>query len=315
MNTIQLLKKISPNFITVAESGLVYGPQGRLFRRNFEELWFLHCVTMSPYNIFLSEKPQSDFNLIARTSPCSLPFGSAVISNSKNSWNQNILSPVKLNSHQTAQVSIFNFNNFGKDLYHKLQKERKIWWRKLAQNPSRFRITEVKKIRSFDSVDIEAHFSFGSILLERITFCKASQVNSKKGLTDSQIVEHTVSFDWGCLALFCDACDSKSTQIEIHSKLAPHKIALCVRQCQESRVQDEDLNRFLLYLNNILRSTGLNTILTNSEEIVEACLVPFMVLIDKSSLENGIIRVRNRSTTLDEAVHISNLVKYVITRC
>ncbi|XP_017879708.1 DNA polymerase subunit gamma-2, mitochondrial, partial [Ceratina calcarata] len=144
-----------------------------------------------------------------------------------------------------------------------------------------------------------------------------SQVDSKKDFADIQLVEHTISLDWSCLALLCDAYDmNKSTRMHIHSKLAPHKVAFHIeRTNNEKNAQNDDLNRFVLYLNNMLRTKGLNTLLTTSEQIIDTCLVPFIVSVDTTSLENGIIHIRDRSTTLSEAIHVTDLVKYISLRC
>ncbi|XP_076666324.1 DNA polymerase subunit gamma-2, mitochondrial [Andrena cerasifolii] len=322
MNTItHVLKELSANFISLAEHGLVYGPQGRMLLKNLEDHWLLHCVTMSRYNTFLSDKCVNDFNFVTKTGMSNIPFGLAKIKNSRNDWNQNIAPTVsKLNLHKTAEIYVFNNNIEAKDLYHKVQKERKIWWRKLAQNPSKFKVTEPRKIKNVDLVDIEAHFSFGTVTVERIAYHTdvrklLSQID-KKDFVDIQMVEHIVSLDWGCLALLCDAYDmDKSTKMHIHSKLAPHKVAFYIKKYNEMNSQDDDLNRFVLYLNNMLRTKGLNTILTSSEQVIDTCLVPFIVLVDRTSLENGIIHVTNRSTTLSEAIHITDLVKYISMHC
>ncbi|XP_015434737.1 PREDICTED: DNA polymerase subunit gamma-2, mitochondrial [Dufourea novaeangliae] len=323
MTVTRILKEISTNFINFTDHGFMYGPQGRMLLRNLEEHWFLHCITMSLYNIFLSEKSTSTLNLLTKSPIGEIPFGLATLKDSNNSWNKSIQPmDIEVENHKIAEVAIFHNNTEAKDSYHKLQKERKIWWRKLAQYPSRFKITEPKKTENFDFIDIEGQFPFGTITVERITYHTniqnlLQQIDIKKGLADIQMVEHVVSLDWGCLALLCDAYDINETaKMHIHPKLAPHKVAIHIKKSKnEATVGNDDLNRFVLYLNNMLRKKGLNTILTSSEEVVNMCLVPFIVLVDRTSLENGIIYVTNRSTTLSQAIHITDLVKYIIMHC
>ncbi|XP_076633626.1 DNA polymerase subunit gamma-2, mitochondrial [Colletes latitarsis] len=323
MNIIRILKELNANFINLAQHDLIYGPQGRMLLKNLEDHWFLHCVTMSRYNIFLSDKITDTLNFITNTAMGDIPFGLATIKNSKNHWTQtNIPSDCEFKPHRTAEIAVFNNDIESKNLYHKLQKERKIWWRKIAQFPFRFKVTESKKIKNVDTLDVEARFSFGTIVVERITYHTDvrklfSQIDNKKDFTNIQMVEHTVSLDWGCLALLCDAYDTdKSVKMQIHFKLAPHKVAICIKKWKnEMNIENDDLNHFVLYLNNMLRTEGLNTILTSSQQVIETCLVPFVVLIDRTSLENGIIHVTNRSTTLSEAVHITDLAKYIIMHC
>lgn len=170
MSIINILKELSPHFINFTTQGLKYGPQGKMLLKNLEEQWFLHCITMSRYNMFLSDEFNDTINFITSTEMSDIPFGLATIKNSKYQWDSNILSIQKSNYHRTAETAIFNNDAETKDLFYKIQKERKIWWRKLAQNPSRFKLSEAKKIKNYTIVDIEAQFSFGNLTLERITY-------------------------------------------------------------------------------------------------------------------------------------------------
>lgn len=170
MNIANILKELSPHFINFTTQGLKYGPQGKMLLKNLEEQWFLHCITMSRYNMFLSDEFNDSINFITKTKMSDIPFGLATIKNVKYQWDSNIATTIqKSNSHRVAETAIFN-DAETKDLFYKIQKERKIWWRKLAQNPSRFKLSEVKKIKNYTIVDIEAQFSFGNLILERITY-------------------------------------------------------------------------------------------------------------------------------------------------
>lgn len=138
--------------------------------------------------------------------------------------------------------------------------------------------------------------------------------NSKDNAADVHMIEHVASLDWGCLALLCDShMLDQSTSAYIHPKLSPYKTTFHIAK-QDNEIDIEDLNRFVLYLNNMLRAKGISTILTNTERIVEMCLVPFVVSVDRTSLKNGIVYIKNCSTTLKEAIHISDLVKYITLR-
>ncbi|CAK9832903.1 DNA polymerase subunit gamma-2, mitochondrial [Anthophora retusa] len=310
MTILEVLKELSGHFINFTGHGFVYGPQGRMLLKNLEEHWFLHCVTMSRYNVFLSDEFSNTLNFITKTGMSDVPFGLAAVKKSKHCWTENTSHAQKLNHHRTAEVAILSNEAEAQDLFRDVQKERKIWWRRLAQCPSRFKLTEERKVRNVDTVDIRAEFSFGNMIVEKISYHndvqKLFQMN-EKDFSDVRMVEHVMSLDWGSLALLCDARDAR---MHVRSMLAPHKVAFRVEDAQS-----DDLNRFVLYLNKMLRTRGLSTILTSSEDVVEACLVPFVVSVDPSSLENGIVRVKDRSTTLYEAVHITDLAKYLIARC
>ncbi|XP_018358071.1 PREDICTED: DNA polymerase subunit gamma-2, mitochondrial [Trachymyrmex cornetzi] len=322
MSLEAVLKTVGSHFLSLSERIFLYGPQGKLLLRNLEEHWFSHCVTMPHYNVFPCDTIADTLQQLRSNSMDMLPFALVTLGTSKSVWNESLLSVGKVPSHRIAKINVFVDASDSKDLLHKKQRERKVWWRKLAQHPSRFVLAEAKKTRNLDVTEIEAQFPFGNIIVETITHYPGVRKlypqteNNKDNVMDVHMVEHIASMDWGCLALLCDShMLDKSTRAYIHPKLCPYKITFHIgKQENETDSDIEDLNRFVLYLNNMLRTRGISTILTNTEQIIEMCLIPYVVSVDKTSLKNGVVHVKNRSTTLSEAVHITDLVKYISLR-
>ncbi|CAL1687414.1 unnamed protein product [Lasius platythorax] len=319
MSLEAVLRAISPHFVNLSERILAYGPQGKLLLRNLEEHWFAHCVTMPRHNVFPCDSIADTLQLLRSNSlDDQLPFALATLAAmSKSAWNESL---ARVSSHRIVKVNVIVDASESKSLLHKKQRERKVWWRKLAQCPSRFVLAEARKARNLDVTEIEAQFPFGNITVETITYYPGIRKlypqteGSKDNAADVHMIEHVASLDWGCLALLCDShMLDKSTSAYIHPKLSPYKTTFQIEK-QQNETDVEDLNRFVLYLNNTLRAKGISTILTNTEQIVEMCLIPFVVSVNRTSLKNGIVHVKNRSTTLKEAVHISDLVKYITLR-
>lgn len=168
-----MLKIVSPHFLALSERGFAYGPQGRLLLRNLEEHWYAHCVTMPRYNVFPCDAPIGDALQLLRD--CSLdddvPFALAALATSKSAaWNESQSHEIgcRVTSHRTAKVNVIVDASESKNLLHKKQRERKVWWRKLAQCPSRFVLAEAKRARNLDAMEIQARFPFGSITVETI---------------------------------------------------------------------------------------------------------------------------------------------------
>ncbi|XP_011329075.1 DNA polymerase subunit gamma-2, mitochondrial isoform X2 [Ooceraea biroi] len=291
MNLEAILRIASPHFLNLCERIFTYGPQDTL-------------------------------QLLRSSSMDSAPFALAVIATSRSAWNEPLLPAGRVSSHKIAKVNVIVDASESKSLLQRKQRERKVWWRKLVQSPSRFVLAEAKKAKGFDVTEIEAQFPFGNITVETITHYPGMRKlfpqteNSKDNVADVHIVEHVTSLDWGCLALLCDSyMSNKSTRAYIHPKLSPYKTVFrIVKREDDADADAEDLNRFVLYLNNMLRTRGISTVLTDVEEIVEMCLIPFIVSVDGTSLKNGIVHVKNRSTTLEEAVHVTDLVQYITLR-
>lgn len=166
-----ILKTIGPHFLNFSERGFAYGPQGKLLLRNLEEHWFAHCVTMPRYNVFLCDAIADTLQMLRSNSMDNvLPFALATLVTSKNTWNESLSSiNGRVLSHKTTKINVIVEASESKNLLHKTQRERKVWWRKLAQNPSRFTLAETKKTKNLDVTEIEAQFPFGNITVETIT--------------------------------------------------------------------------------------------------------------------------------------------------
>ncbi|KAK2579066.1 hypothetical protein KPH14_002670 [Odynerus spinipes] len=317
---------IGTTFMNFSPNGFTYGSQGYMLLRNIETHWFQHCITMLPYNVFITttDKFKHTLKVLDDMSINDIPYGLAMIEDSKTSWNQFILPlECKVTSHKIAKTITFVHKTQSKDLFYKKQRERKMWWRKLTENPSRFILTEVKGQKNRDIIDIEVKFPFGNIIVESIIYHHDVQkllveaTNCKYDVTNVHMIEHVASLDWGCLALLFDSCEcDESNRILLHPKISPYKVAFYIaRESNEIDLDIEKLNRFIMYLNNTLKTKGLEAILTNTKEVIEMCLVPFVVTVAKTSLKNGIVHITNRSTTLAEAIHFTDLPKYVASQC
>lgn len=325
MNLEAILKRLSTCFLKL-DTGFEYGPQGRLLFRNIENLWFHHCVTTSRYNVFLSRSDEFSKTIqdLKNAKIDALPFGLAAFENSKIAWNHSLLnSGSKGIPHKIAKVVTLNDGLSTKDLFHKKQRERKAWWRKLSHQPSRFVLSEAKKSKNNEVIDIKAQYPFGDIVVETITYQRdvrkfqLQDRTCKEDSNDVGMVEHVASLDWGCLALLCDSCkENDSIGLQLQPKISPYK-AIC-KVSLESNVTDsieEDLNQLMLYINNLLRTNGLSTISTSEEDIHVNPHVPFVIAVDETSLKNGIVKVTSQITTLAESVHITQLVNHIASHC
>jgi hypothetical protein len=175
----QILKVIGPSFLSLKEFGFAYGIQGILLRRNFEKMWFEHCITKSKYNIFLvpSNTINSNVKDLIEMGLDNPPFGIAYIDDVKNIWNKSISFGSNRNiQHKIAKViSIYESDDAlesVKDLFYKKQRERKSWWRKISENPSIYNIGEGDTKKGQECIEIEAQFPFGNIVVEKISFKK-----------------------------------------------------------------------------------------------------------------------------------------------
>ena len=175
----KILKTLGCGFLNFGEKGFFYGPQGRLLRRNVESVWFEKCVTAAPYNVFLTSYDKVGESLENLQESETQPFGLAVIEDTKTLWNQTFFPPeCKSINHRIAKVTVVTDDSQAKDTFHRKQRERKVWWRKFSRNPSRFALTEAKKIgKNREVIDIVAKFEFGDVVLESIVWQQDARKN------------------------------------------------------------------------------------------------------------------------------------------
>lgn len=280
----KVLSSLGPSFVKLSERSFVYGAQGNLLRRNIEAHWFQHCITMSRCNVFLASVESSP--------TCGYPVGFATIEDTRSTWNQTN----KPLSQRLAKVVLLHDITDEKDLFYRKQRERKLWWRKLARNPSTFDLTEIKRLKNKDMIEIEARLPFGNLTVETLSFKQ----------DDLTRIEHSTSLDWASVALLCDSYDGGV--LHLHPRLSPYKATF--RTAQDSE-ESEELSRLILHLNNLVRAKNLDTVLSSDEEYH----TPYTVEVEALSLKTGMVQVRSRATTLAESVHVSNLADHLALRC
>ncbi|XP_063972070.1 DNA polymerase subunit gamma-2, mitochondrial [Diachasmimorpha longicaudata] len=328
MTLERILKDLGTGFLSL-ERGFVFGPQGQLLRRNIEELWYRYCVVQPSYNVFLSapDRISETLETLQRVGALYKPFGMAVLEESKVGWNGNVISEnCKLPSHRVGKVTVVTEAAEGKDLYHRKQRERKVWWRKFSREPKRFQLTEAKRInKNKEVIEIEAQFSFGGVVVE--TICHQQDVKKifkeqneiENSLGDVHIVEHMTSLDWACLTFLCDAYTPSDThtpcQLKLHPKFSPYKVGFQILPSDDPDSKSQEKSRLLLYLNTLLKAEGIETVVATSEKGMETLQVPLIVVVDDMTLQNGLIRVWSQLTTLHETIHMTDLIKYVSSRC
>ncbi|XP_072168000.1 DNA polymerase subunit gamma-2, mitochondrial-like [Diadema setosum] len=213
------------------------------------------------------------------------------------------------------------------------QKERLLWWRKFAGVPSGFTATDIKTAGHVQWAEIQFTFPWGVDTIERIanhgsTPVERLQAESKADLQGKDgrkmviphLIETTSSLEAGLLALLLDAYQEKSRTdtrgkavvreiLRLHLRLAPLKVVvLPLRGTRE-------LRELCDYLGKEFRKAGINIrcilemapSLENYYTMFDEMGVPFTILLNENTVKTGIVRVRNRDTTLMQQLHITEV--------
>ncbi len=204
--------------------------------------------------------------------------------------------------------------------YQNYLRNRRQWWKRLAFNPSVIQATE-ENARSEDvSAMIEARFGNGNsngdnmenlgpatnLGLESIRMVADGQVryNSK-----TRLFESTLDIQIGTLVMLIDSVrsrvfDDSSYRIALRDKLCPIQVGIFVDN-DSNNVDLTDLGR---YIQLLLEKEDV-IVSSECQDLAEADLlgIPYVIHIKESSLDNGVVRIRDRETTWFEEIHVAHL--------
>lgn len=123
-----------------------------------------------------------------------------------------------------------------------------------------------------------------------------------------------------------DAIESAYDQeICLNRRIAPYQ---CCIYSVLSHSDDDDANTFIdltKYIRLHLQRGGLSVPLESKDNLVRSTKelqqkfhqtdsigVPYVLILDKESLKTGLLKLRNRDTTLAETIHLSDVPKYLL---
>lgn len=227
----------------------------------------------------------------------------------------------------------------GRQSFYSWQQKRKMWWRKFSSHPGRFSLSDIKESNNVKSskgidlsVDILAEFEWGTTIIETIHLfplgslglfeeqAEALKVKDGRQYVSPYVVECISSPEVAALAFLCDAFseNSKRNSLRLHRRLAPLKAGF-VMNLIDSSLADR-LLEVAKHMSRSLRQDGLTTLLLPdiSKKSHDAQLarndemgIPFTIVLSDSTLNDGIIHLYSRETTLKEQVHISKIPDYM----
>ncbi|KAL2087225.1 hypothetical protein ACEWY4_018284 [Coilia grayii] len=223
-------------------------------------------------------------------------------------------------------------------------RQRLKWWQKFALSPSDFSSSDVEEGELLDGasrgVQVTYRFPWGSEALETLWNQGDSELLKTHGNAKTKlqckdgrklVVPHVIAVkgnvDWGLLAYLFNALQLEKKVLskqrihqrkvlKLHPNLAPVKVALDMGRGAtiELRQVCEGLLTELLEADISVWPGYLETLPQSLEQLqskYDEMGVLFSVMISESTLENGLLLVRNRDTTIRETMHISEVKKYL----
>ncbi|XP_046658109.1 alpha-aminoadipic semialdehyde synthase, mitochondrial-like [Daphnia pulicaria] len=214
------------------------------------------------------------------------------------------------------------------DEFIRLQKTRLRWWKSYLQQPVLLNTTGSA---SLDETFVEQKIEFGSPALGSEPF-EVLKLYNPAVFADLQLNEETkkslmVKFQrkssWPCLVtsqvklelavcfFLTDAyfTRNKASVLSLHKALAPYAVGIVVEGSPTRMAELEDLRRLmsLEFKQSRIPVLPLNAPWTTAQ--CDARGMPYLIFLSDSTLEQGICGLRSRDNTLQEQVHVSNIVE------
>lgn len=195
--------------------------------------------------------------------------------------------------------------------YQDFIRSRRKWWKQLHFNRSSVEFsqedaTSEKPKTAMSTVFEDQDYNLASgIPLE-----SSAVIGVERGM---RIIESKCYIDRGCVALLLDAVRKRlfleSTRLAIHSGLAPIQTNIVI--AEENVSKDlSDLKRYLILLlrgKNILVDDKVN-----NYAHADLIGVPFVIVLNNKSLENGVVLLRDRETAWFEEIHVYHVVARMV---
>ncbi|NXH53362.1 DPOG2 polymerase, partial [Rhabdornis inornatus] len=219
-------------------------------------------------------------------------------------------------------------------------RQRLQWWRKFAVGPSNFSSSDFQDEEGRRGFKLHYSFPWGTETIETLKNLGDTELlqmypgeRSKLLGRDGRknVIPHVLSvngnLDRGVLAYLFDSLqvaenpltakkNSQRKVLKLHPCLAPLKVALDV-----GKGPTTELRQVCQGLFNELTENGisvwpgyLETVHMSLEHLYtkyDEMSIPFMVLISDGTLENGVVQLRSRDTTMKEMMHISRLKDFL----
>ncbi|XP_008635818.1 PREDICTED: DNA polymerase subunit gamma-2, mitochondrial [Corvus brachyrhynchos] len=248
--------------------------------------------------------------------------------------------PTRIGERTTSLLAWFSSPRTAGQWLDYWLRQRLQWWRKFAVGPCNFSSSDFQDEEGRRGFKLHYSFPWGTETIETLKNLSDTELlelypgeRSKLLGRDGRknVIPHVLSMngnlDRGVLAYLFDSLqlvenpltarkNSQRKVLKLHPCLAPLKVALDV-----GKGPTTELRQVCQGLFNELTENGisvwpgyLETLQVSLEQLYtkyDEMSIPFMVLVGDGTLENGVVQLRSRDTTMKEMMHISRLKDFL----
>ncbi|NXP06437.1 DPOG2 polymerase, partial [Thinocorus orbignyianus] len=281
----------------------------------------------------------SCLELVNKRLPCGLAQVGVCFHSVPENERQN-KTPIRLGERTTSLLAWFSSPRTSGQWLDYWLRQRLQWWRKFAVGPSNFSSSDFQDEEGRRGFNLHYSFPWGTEIIETLKNLGDIELlqmypgdNSKLLGRDGRknVIPHVLSvsanLDRGALAYLFDSLqlaenpltkkkNSQRKVLKLHPCLAPLKVALDVgkgpttelRQVCQGLFNELSENRISVWPGYLeTTQVSLEQLYTKYDEMS----VLFTILITDATLENGVVQLRSRDTTMKEMMHISRLKAFL----
>jgi DNA polymerase gamma 2 len=233
------------------------------------------------------------------------------------------------------RTSYFVSGSFSRESFYHMQRQHKIFWMKYGSYPGKYKVSDQKVFPLYKLVNIQSSvtdyaFNIEGLKLFSLKDCSEKEIrenfvaripNHKKEIIPD-VIKSVVDLQTASMALLLDALNLTDYYTAFHRRTAPFQLSIIASGSREHAKKLDDLARYIELL--IAESEPKIKVLNDSKtrsydegEFKKQCAfydkigVPYNILLDKKSLDEGFMKLRNRNTTLSEKIHLSDVTNYL----
>jgi DNA polymerase gamma 2 len=235
------------------------------------------------------------------------------------------------------RTSYFVSGSFSRESYYHMQRQHKIFWMKYGSYPGKYRISDQKVLPLYKMINIQSTvtdytFNIESLKLFSLKDCSkekdlmenfAAKIPNRKKEVVPDVIKTVVDLQTAAMAFLFDSLSLTEYYTAFHRRTAPFQLSIIANGSREKAKKLDDMARYIeLQIAEIEpKIKVLNDLKTRNYDTVEfdqQCAfydkigIPYNILLDEESLDEGFLKLRNRNTTLSEKIHLSDVSNYVI---
>lgn len=232
------------------------------------------------------------------------------------------------------RTSYFINSSFSMETFYQIQRQHKIWWMKYGANPGKYSISDQKSESFYKLLSIRSNVEESPVDVERIRLFSLkdciksktllsnymSKVPNRKKEAIPDVIETVVELQVASLTLLLDAVNLSDDYTAFHRRSAPYQLAIIAEEPTKDLIDFARYVELLIHdtddsievLNNSKLKIGDQAHLEKQLEQLDCIGIPYTLLLDQQTLEQGLFKLRNRNTTLSETIHISDVTNYLI---